>query len=57
LEELRSRGAPIDVALKRGFSRCIQFWTHDPDGNRLEFVELPPDCLQTEANKRCSPVC
>jgi lactoylglutathione lyase len=54
LEELRTRGAPIDVELKRGFSRCIQFWTHDPDGNRIEFVELPPDCLQAEANKRCT---
>jgi lactoylglutathione lyase len=52
LEELRKRGAPIDVELKRGFSRCIQFWTHDPDGNRIEFMELPPDCLQVEANKR-----
>lgn len=54
LAELRNRGAPIDVELKRGFSRCIQFWTHDPDGNRIEFVELPPDSLQAEANNRCS---
>lgn len=54
LEELRNRGAPIDVELKRGFSRGIQFWTHDPDGNRIEFMELPPDCLQVEANKRCT---
>ncbi|MDR2484428.1 MAG: VOC family protein [Treponema sp.] len=54
LEELRKRGAPIDAELKRGFSRCIQFWTHDPDGNRIEFMELPPDCLQAEANKRCT---
>ncbi|MDR2534673.1 MAG: VOC family protein [Treponema sp.] len=57
LEELRTRGAPIDVELKRGFSRCIQFWTHDPDGNQIEFVELPPDCLQIEANKRCIGGC
>ncbi|MDR0568949.1 MAG: VOC family protein [Spirochaetaceae bacterium] len=54
LEELRKRGAPIDTELKLGFSRCIQFWTHDPDGNRIEFMELPPDCLQTAANKRYS---
>jgi lactoylglutathione lyase len=52
LEEVRGRGAPIDVELKTGFSRCIQFWTHDPDGNRIEFMELPPDCLQVAANKR-----
>jgi lactoylglutathione lyase len=52
LAEIRERGAPIDTELKKGFSKCIQFWTHDPDGNRLEFMELPPDCLQVAANTR-----
>lgn len=52
LEVVRSRGAPIDSELKKGYSKCIQFWTHDPDGNSIEFMELPPDCLQVAANKR-----
>ncbi|GHT98092.1 hypothetical protein FACS1894142_3960 [Spirochaetia bacterium] len=52
LEEVRARGAPIDTELKRGYSKCIQFWTHDPDGNSMEFMELPPDCLQVAANER-----
>jgi lactoylglutathione lyase len=52
LETLRVKGAPIDTELKTGYSRCIQFWTHDPDGNALEFMELPPDCLQAEAAMR-----
>jgi lactoylglutathione lyase len=52
IEEVRSKGAPIDTELKTGLSRCIQFWTHDPDGNAVEFMELPPDCLQIQANKR-----
>ncbi|GHV07664.1 hypothetical protein FACS189485_18310 [Spirochaetia bacterium] len=52
LEEFRARGAPIDVELKKGYSKCIQFWTHDPDGNSMEFMELPPDSKQVEANKR-----
>ncbi|MDR0473475.1 MAG: VOC family protein [Treponema sp.] len=51
-EELRARGAPIDTELKTGHSKCIQFWTHDPDGNRIEFMELPPESLQAQANKR-----
>ena len=51
-EELRARGAPIDVELKTGYSKCIQFWTHDPDGNKIEFMELPPESLQAQANKR-----
>ena len=42
-EILRARGAPIDTELKTGISKCIQFWTHDPDGNRIEFMELPPE--------------
>jgi lactoylglutathione lyase len=52
LEAIRVRGAPIDTELKRGYSKCIQFWTHDPDGNSIEFMELPPDCLQIAATKR-----
>jgi lactoylglutathione lyase len=52
LEELRGRGAPIDTELKTGYSKCVQFWTHDPDGNRIEFMELPPECLQSQAIKR-----
>jgi lactoylglutathione lyase len=52
LEEIRRRGAPI---VGTGYSRCIQFWTHDPDGNAIEFMELPPDSLQQQANRRLAP--
>jgi lactoylglutathione lyase len=52
LEEIRLRGAPIDKELGTGYSRCIQFWTHDPDGNAIEFMELPPESLQQQANER-----
>ena len=51
-EELRARGVPIDRELKTGFSKCLQFWTHDPDGVKIEFMELPPESLQAQANKR-----
>ena len=53
-EELRARGAPIDTELKTGYSKCIQFWTHDPDGVRIEFMQLPPESLQAQANQRLS---
>ena len=52
LEILRAKGAPIDTELKTGKSKCIQFWTHDPDGNKIEFMELPPESLQAQANRR-----
>ena len=51
-EELRARGTPIDRELKTGFSKCLQFWIHDPDGNKIEFMELPPESLQYQANRR-----
>jgi len=54
LEELRGRGAPIVNELKTGVSKCIQFFTQDPDGNRIEFMELPPESLQAQANARLS---
>lgn len=54
-EELRRRGAPIDVELKTGKSKCIQFWTHDPDGNKVELMQLPPESLQAQANARLYP--
>jgi lactoylglutathione lyase len=51
-EVMRSRGAPIDVEVKQGFSKCIMFWTHDPDGVKIEFMQLPPESLQAQANAR-----
>jgi lactoylglutathione lyase len=51
-EEFHARGGIIDVPLKTGYSKCVQFWTHDPDGTKIEFMELPPESLQQQANQR-----
>ncbi|MDR2447482.1 MAG: VOC family protein [Treponema sp.] len=51
-QEARARGAPIDTEIKTGVSKCLQFWTHDPDGNAIEFMQLAPDCLRTQAMER-----
>jgi lactoylglutathione lyase len=48
----REKGAPIDSEVRTGISRCIQFWTHDPDGNKIELMQLPPESLQAQANER-----
>lgn len=45
-EEFRARGGIIDVPLKTGYSKCIQFWTYDSEGNKIEFMELPPRLWQ-----------
>ena len=52
LEEIRSKGAPIDAEIRTGISKCIQFWTHDPDGNKIELMELPPESMQAQATAR-----
>ena len=51
-DEMRAKGAPIDVALKDGISKCKMFFTHDPDGNIIEIMELVPGSLQAQANKK-----
>lgn len=51
-EEVKAKGAPIDAELKTGNSKCIMFFTHDPDGNSIEIMELPPESLQAQANKK-----
>ncbi len=53
-EELRARGAVIDREITVGRSGCKQFWSKDPDGNRLEFMELLPASMQYKANERLS---
>ncbi|MDR0455171.1 MAG: VOC family protein [Treponema sp.] len=52
LERLRAKGIPVDRELQTGISKCKMFWTHDPDGNRIEFMELTPESLQTQAIAR-----
>jgi lactoylglutathione lyase len=52
LDCLRARGLPIDQELRQGLSKCMMFWTHDPDGNRIEFMQLPPESLQAQAIER-----
>lgn len=40
--------APLDPA-KRGADRNRGMWITDPDGNRIEIMEMAPNCIQYEA--------
>ena len=51
-ETVRNAGGPLDTEVKRGQSRCWMFWTHDPDGTRIEIMETPPESLQAQADRR-----
>ncbi len=51
-EHVKNCGAPIDVPLVTGRAKCLLFYTHDPDGNAVELMQLPEDSLQAQAKKR-----
>ena len=51
-ETVREKGGPLDSEIRRGQSRCLMFWTHDPDGTQIEIMEMPPESLQARADKR-----
>ena len=53
-EAVKKAGGPLDSEVRRGKSICRMFWTHDPDGTEIEVMEMPPESLQAQADKRLS---
>ena len=51
-EAVKNAGGPLDTEIKRGKSQCWMFWTHDPDGTRIEIMEMPPESMQAQADRR-----
>ena len=45
-EHLRRGGAPIDRETAVGLDGNLQAWTRDPDGNRIELMQLSEDSPQ-----------
>jgi lactoylglutathione lyase len=52
LAELQARGLPLEGAANRGKDGNVQFWLTDPDGNRIELMEIHPESLQAQALAR-----
>ncbi len=48
------RGALLDNGgqIRTGKDGNLQVWTSDPEGNRIEFMQLMPGCLQLQAIER-----
>ncbi len=44
--ELKSRGAPVDTAPELGIDNTWQMWSHDPDGNKIEFMQYTDKSYQ-----------
>ena len=51
-ETVEKKGGPLDSEIRRGKSRCLMFWTHDPDGTKIEIMEMPPESFQAQTDKR-----
>lgn len=44
-----SMGITLDVAPKQGKDTNFQCWVSDPDGNRIEFMQIMPSSPQSKA--------
>ena len=50
--EVVERGWTLDGEIKTGKDGNRQVWTKDPEGNRIEFMQMMPDSLQMRAIER-----
>ena len=46
---LRDAGVKLTVEPKMGLDGNRQCWIEDPDGNRIEFMQMSPSSMQAEA--------
>nr|AGD93245.1 hypothetical protein orf226 [uncultured bacterium] len=49
---LREAGVTLTVEPKLGLDGNRQCWIEDPDGNRIEFMQMCPDSMQADAIRR-----
>lgn len=52
--ELRRLGVRMTVEPKTGADHNRQCWIADPDGNRIEFMQMAPNAMQVDAIRRLS---
>ena len=45
-EKIRATGAPIDSEPAMGMEHTWQMWSHDPDGNKIEFMQYTDKSYQ-----------
>lgn len=50
LKELEARGLPIDGKPVQGLDNNWQYWITDPDGNRIELMQITVDSPQAAAD-------
>ena len=52
IAHLKEVGVPLTIQKKMAADKNWQAWIEDPDGNRIELMQIMPDCLQLEAIAR-----
>jgi lactoylglutathione lyase len=52
VDELAKAGVSLVSEKKLGADGNLQAWVEDPDGNRIELMQMAPDSLQTKAIER-----
>lgn len=52
LADLAKAGVPIAREKQMGADGNLQAWIEDPDGNRVELMEMNPASMQLEAIRR-----
>jgi lactoylglutathione lyase len=52
LAQLEDAGIPLLIGKKTGIDNNYQAWIEDPDGNRIELMQITPNAMQLEALAR-----
>lgn len=52
VEAIEARGIPLLIEKKTAVDCNRQAWIEDPDGNRVELMEMNPASMQLEAIRR-----
>jgi lactoylglutathione lyase len=52
LAKLAEQSVPLFRPKKVGLDRNVQAWIEDPDGNRIELMQMAPNSMQSEAIQR-----
>jgi lactoylglutathione lyase len=47
--EIVATGIPLDRPISKGRDGNLQAWIVDPDGNRIELMQMMPDSLQAKS--------
>ncbi len=48
-QQMADAGIPLDIPVQQGKDLNRQCWVKDPDGNRIDFMEMHPESPQNKA--------